>query len=270
VKIKLINREALDYQLSVEHPPFWQIFRITIGLTFLLEAAGICLIIFSKLPTGNAYQIFRVVWLAGIYVLWTFMAFGLKGEFPDTLKVPPASVPKNWITDLIVVFFAVCLLANYENKMWKVFHYLFKAMSNSKTHHDFLMINKTIIDIHNVAWQSLHFGTDLLGIVLASVAVLLAPVFEELFFRGYMMNSLCERFHPFTAICVSSFWFSVCHIFSKTLEQLPMIFLIGFCCGLIRLRTGRWQDAVKLHFIYNFGILGPKIVIAFLRFHLSD
>ncbi len=194
------------------------------------------------------------------------MAFAFKNEYPDALKYPPKSLPNKNLTAAIGLSFVVLLLFSYGIQMWTLQRNLLHLISISKTHQQHLLLQQTILKTHSALWQPVHFGIDKLGIVLGSLVVLLCPFFEELFFRGYMLNCLCQRFHPFTAICVSAFWFTFCHIFSKTLVQLPMIFLLGFCCGIIRLWSGRWQDAWKLHFFYNYCIILPKIGFAVYRF----
>jgi membrane protease YdiL (CAAX protease family) len=267
VKIKFINREALDCQIAVEQPSVWQILRITVGFVFLFEIARIILFSTSSLPTGTAYQVFRVVWLVSIFTLWTLIAFAFKNTFPEALKFPSRLLPKKWTTEVIILIFAALFLTHYAIKVWELHHKLMQLISTSRGHQK--QLQQIIIQVHATLWKPEHFGSDILGVVLGSVSVLLCPIFEELFFRGYMLNRLCQSYHPFTAICVSAFWFAFYHIFTKPLDQIPTIFMIGFCCGIVRLQSGRWQDALKLHFFYNFCIIMPKIGIAFLRFHIA-
>ena len=267
VKIKFINREALDYQTAVEQPSVWRILRITIGFIFLFEITRIIFFSTTSLTTETAFQVFRFVWVIGILTFWTLIAFAFKNIFPEAVNCPTKLIGKKWVTEVIILVFAALLLTNYAIKILELHHYLMHLIATSTGHQK--QLQEIIIQIHTNLWNETHMGTDVLGVVLGSVSILLAPVFEELFFRGYMLNRLCQRFNPFTAICVSAFWFTFAHIFSKSVDQLPVIFMLGFCCGIVRLQSGRWQDALKLHFLYNFCILVPKIVIALLKFHIA-
>jgi membrane protease YdiL (CAAX protease family) len=267
VRIKFINRKALDYQTAVEQPSFWHVIRITVGFVSILEIIRIILYLTSSLPTGTALQVFRIAWLASILTLWTLMAFAFKNTFPEALKFPPSLRPPKWTTQTIILVFAAIFLTGYAIKMGELYNYLMHLISTSKGHKE--QFQQILVQIHTTLWKEEHFDTDILGVVLGSVSVLSAPVFEELFFRGYLLNCLCQRYHWFTAIFASAFWFALCHIFNKPIGQIPIIFMLGLCCGIIRLQSGRWQDALKLHFIYNYCIIAPKIGIAWLRFHIA-
>jgi membrane protease YdiL (CAAX protease family) len=267
VKIRLINQKALDYQLNAEQPSFWEVFKVTIGFTCLMEAEA--LVVSIKFPhhaLEHGYLIFRIAWFIGIFGLWTLMASAFKHQYPDALKYPPESVPNKHLTDTAILLLVTAFLANYAVHVWRLYFNLLHVTSISKTHQQMLALNNTIIAISDTLWRSEHWGTDILGVVLGSAAVLLAPFFEELFFRGYLLNCLCQRFHSYTAICVSAFLFALCHIFSKPLVAIPILFLLGFCCGIVRLWTGRWQDAWRLHFSYNALLVLPQIGFAVLRF----
>jgi membrane protease YdiL (CAAX protease family) len=267
MKIKLINWEALNYQISVHQPTFWDVFKVSVAFTFFNESSQCVLIYFSKIPTGNALPLFQIGWFVVLFGLWTVMAFSFKHEYPAALKCPQLSIPNRCWLELVVVLFAAAFLFTYGFQMWKLYQNLLHLISISNSQQGQQLLQQTILKVHAILWGQVNCGTDKLGVVLGSLTVLLCPIFEELFFRGYMVNCLCQRFHPLTAVCMSAFLFTLCHILSKTLDELPKIFLLGLCCGIVRLWTGRWQDALKLHFIYNFCIIAPKIGFAIYRFH---
>jgi len=267
VKIQFINQKALDYQLNAEQPSFWEVFKVTVGFTCLMEAEGLVIFVtFPHLPLEHGYPIFRIAWLVGILGLWTLMASAFKHRYPDALKYPTESVPNKHLKDIVIFLLLAAFLSNYAVHIWRLHHNLLHLISISKTHQQLLMLNKTIVALHNSMWRPEHWGTDVLGVVLGSVSVLLAPFFEELFFRGYLLNCLCQRYHSFTAICISAFLFALCHVFSKPLAALPIIFLLGFCCGVIRLWSGRWQDAWRLHFFTIFSLFFLKSSLRYLDF----
>jgi membrane protease YdiL (CAAX protease family) len=269
VNLKFINQAALEYQLNVEQPSFWEILKVSVLFTFIVETSQLILVYFSQIPTGIAYPIFRVTWVVGIFAIWTTMVLAFKHEYPKALKIPRKSVRNEWHTDGIILLFAVLFLISYAIHTWKLNRNILDLVAIASSLNQNPLMQQTVVSVFKLLWQPVNFGTDILGVVLGSINILLCPFYEELFFRGYMITSLCQRFHPLTAVCFSAFLFAACHIFSKSLEQIPVIFLLGVCCGLIRLWSGRWQDAWKLHFFYNYCIIVPKIVFAVFRFHTA-
>lgn len=95
--------------------------------------------------------------------------------------------------------------------------------------------------------------------VLAVFVVIGAPVFEELFYRGAVLNGVRRaqgsadeplRFDRPTvvAIAVSSIWFGLIH---GQLLQLPALIAVGVVCAAARVRTRRLCTAVLLHAGFN-------------------
>ena len=75
----------------------------------------------------------------------------------------------------------------------------------------------------------------------------IAPVCEELAFRGLLLNRLrpyCDRF----ALCASALCFGLFH---GNLSQLLYAFTAGLVLGGVVLRTGRLWQAVLLHAMVN-------------------
>lgn len=266
MKINFINRPALEHQTAQEQPSVWHVLRITVGVVCLFDLMG--LVFFSTRPPPNwtAYQIYRIGYVAGVTGLWTVIAMSFKEMFPEALKVPPMAARKKWLTGLLILFFAALFLTHEIINAIQFHGHLMHLLETGRNRQ---IVYQTVVKAQKMMWRDQNLGTDLLGIVLSSTIILTAPFFEELFFRGYMLNRLCQSFHPFTAICVSAFWFACAHVFSKPIDALPRIFLLGFCCGLIRLNSGRWQDAMTLHFLNNLCVIWPLIEIAIVRFTLA-
>jgi len=98
------------------------------------------------------------------------------------------------------------------------------------------------------------------GIKLALVlaAVLLAPVTEELIFRGVLLKALEPRGKRF-ALITSALVFSAAHVLGLDLERLwqsavvvlPPLFLLGLVLGWATQRSGRLGPAILLHSGWN-------------------
>jgi hypothetical protein len=86
------------------------------------------------------------------------------------------------------------------------------------------------------------------------VAVLLAPVTEELAFRGVLIKALGERSRR-TLIVVSAAVFSLIHILGLSPDNLlaaaavvlPRLFIVGAVLAWVTLRSGRLGPAIFLH-----------------------
>jgi membrane protease YdiL (CAAX protease family) len=91
------------------------------------------------------------------------------------------------------------------------------------------------------------FLTENLAGVLFTVAVI-APLTEELIFRGVILDGLRETYPLRTAVFVSSLLFAAVHV-----QPYLMInaFVIGLILALIRLRAGSLLLCVIIHGLYN-------------------
>ena len=87
------------------------------------------------------------------------------------------------------------------------------------------------------------------GIVMYLITISVLPaIFEELLFRGYMLQSL-RRFGDWFAVIISATVFALFH---GNFAQLPNAFIIGLALGFIAVRTGSLIPGMILHFINNF------------------
>lgn len=92
-----------------------------------------------------------------------------------------------------------------------------------------------------------------LWVKLISLAVLPA-VCEELFFRGYLLSSLLNRFSSNSAILVSSFLFALFHVIvrdSLFIERFFPSFFMGLCLGYVNVLSRSVIPGIMLHMIHN-------------------
>jgi membrane protease YdiL (CAAX protease family) len=92
--------------------------------------------------------------------------------------------------------------------------------------------------------------------VFAVVALLIAPVCEELMFRGLLLQSLRRRMSPEWAVIVQALAFALAHpMLSPTLGDLavvPALFLLGAVSGVVAVRRGDLSASIMLHIGFNF------------------
>jgi membrane protease YdiL (CAAX protease family) len=85
-------------------------------------------------------------------------------------------------------------------------------------------------------------------LLLVLVTVVMAPIVEELFFRGLVLRSAEKRWGMGWAIAFSSLLFGVTHF---ELLQLPPLALFGLIAALLTVRTGRLGPAIWAHVGFN-------------------
>lgn len=83
----------------------------------------------------------------------------------------------------------------------------------------------------------------------------LAPVFEEYWFRGVIQSSLAPYGNGF-AILVSSLCFGMAH---GNIHQFCYTVIVGICLGYVRYATGSIMPTMIMHAIFN-SIAGIAIV----------
>jgi hypothetical protein len=91
--------------------------------------------------------------------------------------------------------------------------------------------------------------------VFAVVAVVIAPICEELLFRGLLLQALRRRMPPEAAVIVQALAFALAHpMLSPTVGDLavvPALFLLGAISGVIAVRRGDLSGSIMLHMGFN-------------------
>jgi membrane protease YdiL (CAAX protease family) len=96
-------------------------------------------------------------------------------------------------------------------------------------------------------------------VTLAALAVLLAPVVEELLFRGILIKAMI-RLRPIIISVVTALVFTAFHlpslletdqVLARAAVVLPPIFVLGLVLGTVTLQTKRLGPAVLMHIGWN-------------------
>ena len=94
-------------------------------------------------------------------------------------------------------------------------------------------------------------------------AVVLAPVIEELFFRGYILTAFLERTNStLLAVCLSSLVFMSIHALIGP-GTMIYIFLWSLIPSYLYLRTGSLYPAILMHALNN--VLAYMVIPALLQ-----
>ncbi len=94
-----------------------------------------------------------------------------------------------------------------------------------------------------------HFPRTPAGIALLAVlAVVMAPLFEELFFRGFLFRGLARSWGWPLGAVVSSAVFGAAHM---QLTVFVPLFALGFVLAWTYERTGSLWTPISLHAVFN-------------------
>ena len=83
---------------------------------------------------------------------------------------------------------------------------------------------------------------------LLVTTVILAPVFEELVFRGVLLPVLVSKFGKISGVLLSALIFALAHL---SVGELPPLFALGVGLGLMRLSSGRLFPCAVMHSLWN-------------------
>ena len=93
-----------------------------------------------------------------------------------------------------------------------------------------------------------------LRVMLALLVVCVAPVVEELVFRGVLLSGLARRMHVGWAIVASAVIFGCVHLpdFKFAWYPVPALVLVGLAAGWLRVRSRSLWPSITLHATNNF------------------
>lgn len=90
--------------------------------------------------------------------------------------------------------------------------------------------------------------TGLGYVILAVLVVLVAPVVEEIFYRGLLLRAATRRWGERVAILVSSAWFGASHF---QLVQFPALFGLGVVLAVLACRSRSLGPPIAAHVGFN-------------------
>jgi hypothetical protein len=92
-------------------------------------------------------------------------------------------------------------------------------------------------------------ATNGFGVALVMlIAVVGAPLFEELFYRGLFLRAVQRRFGDVAGVVAPALVFGLVHF---QLFDLPALVLFGVAMGVVTLRVGRLGVAIWAHVAFN-------------------
>jgi membrane protease YdiL (CAAX protease family) len=106
------------------------------------------------------------------------------------------------------------------------------------------------------------FRTPAQAWVLTAFGLLVAPLMEELFFRGFLYPVLARRLGVAVSVVLTGFGFGLIHAsqLGKAWAPILIIFLVGVVLTIVRAVTKSVAAGVLVHFAYNGTIFGLMFV----------
>ena len=121
----------------------------------------------------------------------------------------------------------------------------------------------------NLQWTDISFNGNDLFISLG--LMLIIAFYEEIVFRGYILNNLLESANKWLALLISALLFALAHMANPGFSVLSAcnIFLAGILLGLNYIYTKNLWFGIMLHFTWNF-FQGPILGYEVSGLHLQS
>ena len=118
----------------------------------------------------------------------------------------------------------------------------------------FSTVYLTLIATGSVAFDGLDSEASLAMLLLFFFGFVIQGAQEEILTRGYFMMSLSTRLPAIAAILISSFTFSVLHLFNSGFGLLAFVNLVlyGVFLAVYMLKTGNIWGVCAIHSVWNF------------------
>lgn len=106
------------------------------------------------------------------------------------------------------------------------------------------------IGTDNNKTESLQSQMTLLNFAIGFVsAAIISPIYEEIFYRGFLYRFFSSRYGVLSGITISSLIFTVVHI--PTFNTLPVNFVSGLVFSWVYQKTGSIIPSILIHGTFN-------------------
>jgi len=91
---------------------------------------------------------------------------------------------------------------------------------------------------------------------------LVSPVFEEIYYRGFMYRALENGIGTGAAATIVTFWFVALHVpqYWPSLGAITSILVLSLATTILRMRTGSIIPGMIAHGVYNVFVIGAAII----------
>lgn len=197
---------------------------LAIAIGFILNVVLIG--IFPSLGKNDNLMIMPLFIFVLLFFIWALR--GTQGLSDDFSKLFERDNRREifyiFLINLLFVFLIVAFFANFDILYGSVYPDM-----------------EPLLDFAPTPFDPISFIFDVIS------SVILAPIIEELFFRGVLFNRLKIRTGIIAAMIISSALFAIGHEFGG----ITSAFLFGICMCIIYLKTDNILMTMSIHFLNN-------------------
>lgn len=222
--IPLLVSAGFDFLLGIA-PPTWPLQQIRLAMVVSAQEAAFFLLTWGALRQSG--QSLRTTGL------------GWHRAWQDVL----------WGVGLGVVCFVIGPLCEYVSRLF------FTLFLDESTVMEMLSWENRLVGNLILQGQSRQ-----LHLYLGALVILVAPVAEEFFFRGYAYSVFKERWGTTTALFLSALVFAAAHAY---VIYFPLVFLLGFLLGLAH----EWRKTLLTPIVAH-GVMNLLVAVTVYYSHL--
>ncbi len=198
------------------------VLAIVIGFVFNV----VLVVIFPPLADADELIIMPLFIFVLLFFIWALRGtHGLSDDFSKLFERDNRrEIFYVFLINLLFVFLIVALFANLDI----LYGFVYPEM-------------EPLLDFTPTYYDPLSFVLEVIS------SIILAPIIEELFFRGVLFNRLKIRTGVIAAMIISSAIFAIGHEFGG----ITSAFLFGICMCIIYLKTDNILMTMSIHFLNN-------------------
>lgn len=132
----------------------------------------------------------------------------------------------------------------------RILYYAIIGMGLSTCASILIQLLETLLETWDIYLSTPSFTPDtswMSNLMLVISTCVIAPIFEELLYRGLVLSAL-KRFGNMFAIIITSFLFALAH---GNLPQAVPVFFLSLVLCYVTLRSGSLYPSMMIHFINN-------------------
>lgn len=197
---------------------------LAILIGFILNV--VLVVIFPSLSENETLMIMPLLCFVLLFFIWALRGtHGLNDDFSNLFeKDNRREIFYIFLINFLFVFLVVAFFANFDILYGSVYPDM-----------------EPLLDFTPNALDPLSFILEVIS------SVILAPILEELFFRGVLFNRLKIRTGIIAAMVISSALFAIGHEFGG----ITSAFVFGICMCIIYLKTDNILMTMSIHFLNN-------------------
>ena len=185
---------------------------------------------FSELHNGLLESTFALSVISSIVSLWIYALIG------KIRKEPLVNTVKNNNVPVATIFMSIVCAIGVRLVVSAYFHFA-----------NYIPILKKSIE--NSALQGFEFTYVYQVLIALFSIIIIAPLFEEILFRGLIMNEFLKIMRPWAAIVLQALFFGVAHF---SIFQSSFAIVVGVIPGIVYFKTQSIKSVAVCHGVFNF------------------